>query len=131
MTVTAEQPGPKGEVLVTLAQQLGQIHADLTVGANVQAATLEPDAPIKPYRNGKDLTDVSRDMLEIDCHELTAEQVRSRYPKLYQWLLDHVKTERDVNRDKAATLPEQVNAVVQALGRAHRVAASGIELWRA
>lgn len=129
MTVTTEQPGPEGEVVVTLAERTGLIHADLSVGANVQsalpltanlklasagviphgagmqltrkqAATLEPAAPIKPYRNGKDLTDISRDMLVIDCYGLSAEQVRQRYPKLYQWLLDHVKPERDVNRDK-------------------------------
>ncbi|MCF8210077.1 MAG: class I SAM-dependent DNA methyltransferase [Rhodoferax sp.] len=129
LTVTDEQPGPAGEVTVTLAERRGQIHADLTAGANVQsaqalaanlklasagviphgtgmqltlaqAATLESDAPIKPYRNGRDLTDLSRDMLVIDCYGLSADQVRERFPKLYQWLLDHVKPEREVNRDK-------------------------------
>ena len=64
------------------------------------AAHLEPDAPLKPYRNGKDLTDRPRGVLVIDCHGLTAEDLRSRYPKLYQWLLTRVKPERDANRDK-------------------------------
>jgi hypothetical protein len=129
LTVTDEQPGPEGEVIVTLTERRGLIHADLSVGADLQsakvlaanlklasagviphgagmqltreqAATLEPDAPIKPYRNGRDLTDISRDLLVIDCYGLSSGQVRDRFPKLYQWLLDHVKPEREVNRDK-------------------------------
>ncbi len=127
--VTAEREG-KGEGLeVELVERSGLIHADLAIGANVaaartlransslsttgiiphgagmvvtpeDAARFEADAPIKLYRNGKDLTDRPRGVLVIDCHGLTAEQVRSRFPKLYQWLLDHVKPERDANRDK-------------------------------
>ena len=34
LTVTGEQPGPEGEVLVTLTEQRGLIHADLSVGVN-------------------------------------------------------------------------------------------------
>jgi hypothetical protein len=34
LTVTGEQPGPEGEVLVTLTEQCGMIHADLSVGVN-------------------------------------------------------------------------------------------------
>ncbi|MDP2196876.1 MAG: class I SAM-dependent DNA methyltransferase, partial [Rhodocyclaceae bacterium] len=127
--VTTEREG-KGEGLdVELAERNGTIHADLAIGANVaatqalqansslstagviphgagmvvtpeDAARFETEAPIKPYRNGKDLTDRPRGVLVIDCHGLTAEQVRSRFPKLYQWLLDRVKPERDANRDK-------------------------------
>jgi hypothetical protein len=54
---------------------------------------------IRPYRNGRDLTDTPRGVMVIDLFGLTAEQVRSRYPAVYQWLLDRVKPERDVNRD--------------------------------
>ena len=36
--VTAESPGADGEVNVTLAEDQGEIHADLTVGANVASA---------------------------------------------------------------------------------------------
>ena len=128
-SVVGEQTGEHGEVAVELIERTGLIHADLKVGANVtqaqtlqanaklssagviphgaamqltaeEAATMEADAPIKPYRNGKDLTDKSRGLLVIDCHGLSAEQVRERYPRLYQWLLDRVKPERDVNKDK-------------------------------
>jgi hypothetical protein len=128
-TVTTEQTVDFGEVAVTLHARRGLIHADLKVGPNVtqaqplkanakvssagviphgagmqltaeEAADMEHDAPIRPYRNGKDLTDRSRDLLVIDCYGLNAEQVRDRYPKLYQWLLDRVKPERDANKDK-------------------------------
>ena len=129
LTVTAETPGEYGEMTVQIEPRQGLIHADLTIGANVvaalpllangklsstgviphgagmlmtaaEAAAIEPDAPLKPYRNGKDLTDRSRDLFVIDCYGLSAEQVRSQYPSLYQWLVDRVKPERDVNNDK-------------------------------
>jgi SAM-dependent methyltransferase len=128
-TVRAEREG-KGEGLeVELAERSGRIHADLKVGADVtaarvlranenlsyrgviphgagmlvtpeEAARLESDAPIKPYRNGRDLTDRPRGVLVIDCYGLSAEEVRHRFPRLYQWLLDRVKPERDAHRDK-------------------------------
>jgi hypothetical protein len=128
-TVIAERETGEDAHEVTLNKRQGTIHADLTIGANVagavaleankrlsttgviphgaamvltpeQAGALEPDAPIKPYRNGKDLMDRPRGVFVIDCHGLTSEQVRERYPKLYQWLVERVKPERDVNRDK-------------------------------
>ncbi|MEW5972460.1 MAG: DNA methyltransferase [Pseudomonadota bacterium] len=129
LTVTDERETGEDAHEVTLARREGVLHADLTMGANVagavplkankrlsttgviphgaamvltpeQAGALEPDAPIRPYRNGKDLMDRPRGVLVIDCYGLTSEQVRERYPKLYQWLVERVKPERDVNRDK-------------------------------
>jgi hypothetical protein len=52
---------------------------------------------IRPYRNGKDLTATPRGVLVIDLYGLDIEQVRSRFPAVYQWLLDRVKPERDEN----------------------------------
>lgn len=52
---------------------------------------------MRPYRNGRDLTDAPRGVLVIDLFGLDAEQVRSRYPAVYQWLLERVKPERDQN----------------------------------
>ena len=52
---------------------------------------------LRPYRNGKDLTDKPRGVLVIDCYGLGAEEVRDRFPALYQWLLERVKPERDLN----------------------------------
>jgi hypothetical protein len=52
---------------------------------------------IRPYCNGRDLTDKPRGVLVIDAFGLTAEQLRSAYPAVYQWLRERVKPERDLN----------------------------------
>ncbi len=55
------------------------------------------DGHLKGYRNGKDLTNRPRHVKVIDLFGLTEEEVRSRYPTLYQHVLTHVKPERDQN----------------------------------
>jgi len=52
---------------------------------------------IRLYRNGRDLTARSRDVLAIDLFGLTAEEVRQRFPEVFQWVFDRVKPERDQN----------------------------------
>ncbi|MBV9548149.1 MAG: class I SAM-dependent DNA methyltransferase [Alphaproteobacteria bacterium] len=52
---------------------------------------------VKQYRNGRDLTARPRGVLVIDLYGHTAEQVQERYPKVYQWVVEHVKPERDQN----------------------------------
>jgi len=54
-------------------------------------------ALIRPYRNGRDLTDRPRGVAVIDLYGLTAEEVRARHPAIYQWVLERVKPERDHN----------------------------------
>jgi hypothetical protein len=56
---------------------------------------------IREYRNGRDLTDRSRDVLVIDLFGLSVDEVRARFPEIYQWVLERVKPERDQNRDAA------------------------------
>lgn len=126
LSVTEEREGKGEGVEVTLQEQAGLVHADLRIGANVaamkalkascgisspgfklhgagfivtpdEAAELEPDAPIKPYRNGRDLTDRSRGVRVIDLFEITSDEVRIRYPATFQRLLEHVKPEREHN----------------------------------
>ncbi|WP_296669612.1 DNA methyltransferase [Rhodoferax sp.] len=124
LSVTDEQPGPEGDVLVTLVERHGLIHADLTVGANVTSAVAlqamsgisspgvklhgagfivspeeaaglgHPDI-IRAYRNGRDLTDRPRGVGVIDAFGMTADELRSQYPAVYQWLMERVKPERD------------------------------------
>ena len=53
---------------------------------------------IREYRNGRDINQTSRDVMVIDLFGLSAEQVRDQYPSLYQWVLEHVKPERDQNK---------------------------------
>lgn len=52
---------------------------------------------IKPYRNGRDVTGRSRGLMVIDLFGLTADDVRRRFPEVYQHILATVKPERDKN----------------------------------
>ncbi|MDZ4761695.1 MAG: type IIL restriction-modification enzyme MmeI [Alphaproteobacteria bacterium] len=50
---------------------------------------------IRPYRNGRDLTANSRNVMVIDLFGLTDAEARERYPEVYQHLLATVKPERE------------------------------------
>jgi hypothetical protein len=52
---------------------------------------------IRPYLNGRDLTGRSRNKMVIDLFGLSIEEVRRRFPEVYQWVHDRVKPERDQN----------------------------------
>lgn len=52
---------------------------------------------IRTYRNGRDLTGSPRDALVIDMFGLNVDDVRAKFPAAYQWLLERVKPERDLN----------------------------------
>jgi len=52
---------------------------------------------IRHYRNGRDITGTSRNVMVIDLFGLTAEEVRMKFPEVYQWVLERVKPERDHN----------------------------------
>lgn len=52
---------------------------------------------IRLYRNGKDLADKPREVLVIDLFGLTADEVRTNFPELFQWVYERVKPERDQN----------------------------------
>jgi hypothetical protein len=52
---------------------------------------------IRPYLNGKDLTDRPREVLALDFFGLSEDDVLTRYPKAYQHLLENVKPEREQN----------------------------------
>ncbi|MEQ9490662.1 MAG: class I SAM-dependent DNA methyltransferase [Alphaproteobacteria bacterium] len=55
---------------------------------------------ILPYRNGRDIADRPRNALVIDLFSLSEEDVRSRFPGVYQRIVDRVKPERDQNNRK-------------------------------
>jgi len=52
---------------------------------------------VRPYRNGRDLTGRSREVMVIDLLGMDEAEVRRRYPELYGHLLRAVKPERDRN----------------------------------
>jgi len=56
---------------------------------------------VRPYRNGKDLTSISRGAMVIDLLGLTETAVRRRFPEVYSHLLRAVKPERDTNNRAA------------------------------
>jgi hypothetical protein len=49
---------------------------------------------IKPYRNGRDLTAHPRGVMVIDLFGLGADEVRQRFPEVYQHLIAEVKEKR-------------------------------------
>ncbi len=52
---------------------------------------------IKHFRNGRDLAQRPRGLMVIDLFGLQPEEVRSRFPEVFQWVLERVKPERDQN----------------------------------
>ena len=56
---------------------------------------------IRAYRNGRDLAQSPRGAMVIDLFGYTIDEVRERFPSVYQHVLERVKPERDQNKDKA------------------------------
>ncbi|RST87523.1 class I SAM-dependent DNA methyltransferase [Aquibium carbonis] len=52
---------------------------------------------ILPYRNGRDVAQRPRGVMVIDLFPLEAGDVQTRFPAVYQHVLDNVKPERDQN----------------------------------
>ena len=59
---------------------------------------------IFPLRNGSDINGRSRNLYCIDLHGLTEIQARTSHPLIYQWVLNHVKPERDQNKEESRRL---------------------------
>lgn len=71
-----------------------------------EAAFLEGDdfeeksSIIKPYRNGKDISQKSRGLYIIDVCGMTENELMSGHPKVFQWIKDRVKPKRDQDKNK-------------------------------
>lgn len=84
---------------------------------------------IREYRNGKDLTNRPRDVLVIDLFGLSMDDVRDKFPEVYQYMLLSVKPERDQNnrasyRDNWWLFGEPRKAFRPALAPLHRYIAT-------
>jgi hypothetical protein len=55
---------------------------------------------LKSYLNGRDILHSPKNKWIIDTAGLTEEQLRVKYPKTYQWLLERVQPERVTNNDQ-------------------------------
>jgi hypothetical protein len=58
------------------------------------------DRHIREYRNGRDLTATPRGFLVIDLDGQSIDDIRQRFPAVFQWVLERVKPERDSNREE-------------------------------
>lgn len=121
-----ETPEVEAEAIQIVGQCVDLIHEDLRAGANVAGVKplranrgvacvgvqlsgagflvsneqwVKWGCPpvVRPYRNGRDLTDHPRNAMAIDLFGLTEAQVREQYPGLYQYVLENVKPEREQN----------------------------------
>jgi len=54
---------------------------------------------ILDYRNGRDIAQRPRGVMVIDMDPLSSDEVRERFPAVYQHLYDKVKPDRDTNRE--------------------------------
>jgi hypothetical protein len=132
--VVDEKSEEDGPPTVRLSYAEGVINSDLTLGANVAAASslraneglasmgpmlgargfvlteaermlfLKRDGRgaarvIRPLQSGRDLVQRSRGLFAIDLHGLRDDEVRSRYPALYQRLVERVLPVRRGNSD--------------------------------
>ncbi len=68
--------------------------------ADFASVTPESRPLLFPFRNGRDLTDISRGCFVIDTHGWTEEDLRALAPKYFQRLRDTVFPERQTNRDQ-------------------------------
>ncbi|MGH7717026.1 MAG: type IIL restriction-modification enzyme MmeI, partial [Vulcanimicrobiaceae bacterium] len=136
--VTSEQDLDTDQPKFEFKETFGTINADLTVGADVTAATalkanaglcspgvklhgagfiVTPAAAkllglgkrpglerhIREYRNGRDLTGRPRGVMVIDLFGLSSEDVRKKFPEIYQYLATTVKAARETQFAKSPT----------------------------
>ncbi len=52
---------------------------------------------IRPYRNGRDLTETARNVIATDTFDFSESELQKIAPAIWQWLHDRVKPERDQN----------------------------------
>ncbi|HIJ95957.1 MAG TPA: class I SAM-dependent DNA methyltransferase [Desulfuromonadales bacterium] len=130
VTVISEKEGTGEGLTVELDSKQGVLHADLTAGANAagtvalkandglsnrgmiphgeaflvtqkEAEHFGLEAPLRPYRNGRDLTSRPRGILAIDTFGYTESDLQNKHPAVWQWLYERVKPDRDQNPRKS------------------------------
>jgi hypothetical protein len=78
-----------GRGFIVRPGDLGRLGIEVRPGAS---------SVLRPYLNGRDINQISRRASVIDLFGLTSDEVRSRFPEIYQHVLATVKPERDQNR---------------------------------
>jgi hypothetical protein len=67
------------------------------------------DRHIREYRNGRDITSRPRGVMVIDLFGLSVDEVRERFPAVYQHVADHVKQEREGKKGNTKDSQEYAN----------------------
>jgi hypothetical protein len=70
----------------------------------IQQLGFDPQNPppvIKPYVNGREISQTRQNRSVIDLYGLSKEDFNQSYPTIYQWLLERVKPLRDQNNRQA------------------------------
>jgi hypothetical protein len=62
------------------------------------------ESRLRPYLNGRDVSQTPRGLRVIDMFGLSADEVRDQFPEVYQWLLERVKPARDLNSRESRRL---------------------------
>ncbi|MDN7133035.1 hypothetical protein JNO04_11855 [Halomonas sp. MC140] len=92
--------GSENRGITTVGVQLSGMGFIVTPGeATKLGLGQNPDlySVIRDYRNGRDLSQLPRGVKVIDLFGLEVEDVRNRFPDIYQRILERVKPERDQN----------------------------------
>ena len=61
---------------------------------------------ILPYRHGRDIAQRPRGVMVIDLYPLSADEVRDRFPRVYQHVAERVKPEREAKVGRSADMAE-------------------------
>ena len=67
-----------------------------------QAENLKNQGVVRDYLNGRDFTQLSRNLSVIDFFGVSEDDAREKYPELFQIVLDNVKPTRDAQSNNSA-----------------------------
>ena len=107
--ITAVQPLLANELISSPGVKL---HGSGFIVTPQQAATLGLGATpglekhILPYRNGRDIAQRPRGVMVIDLYPLSVDEVRDRFPSVYQHVAERVKPEREAKVGRSADMAE-------------------------
>jgi hypothetical protein len=79
---------------------------DFVVDAGKVAELGSDSNLIRPFLNGRDVTQSSRNTFVIDTFGVGVDELRTRAPSIYQHLIDRVKPRRDARRGKSKDADE-------------------------
>ena len=89
-----------------------KLHGSGFIVTPQQAAALGPGSTpgledhILPYRHGRDIAQRPRGVMVIDLYPLAADEVRDRFPKVFQHVAERVRPEREAKIGRSSDMAE-------------------------